>query len=87
MNPALFGSAAALSWGTLDFVSRYPTRAIGHVNTVFATTVTGFVLLSALIWFGDFPIVIHWHAAWLVALSGAALALSSGGSSSSPRAP
>jgi drug/metabolite transporter (DMT)-like permease len=75
MNPALLGTAAALSWGTLDFVSRYPTRAIGHLNTVFATTVTGFVLLSLLVWLGDYPVVLHWHAAWLVALSGATLAL------------
>jgi drug/metabolite transporter (DMT)-like permease len=75
MNPALLGTAAALSWGTLDFVSRYPTRAIGHLNTVFATTVAGFALLSLLIWFGGYPVAVDWQALWLVALSGAALAL------------
>jgi len=75
MNPGLLGATAALSWGTMDFISRYPSRAVGHLNTVFATTITGFAILSAIMWFGDFAFVMSWRHAWLLALSGAAIAL------------
>lgn len=75
MNPALLGTIAALSWGTLDFVSRWPTHAIGHVNTVFATTLAGFALLSLVVWLGGLPVALQWQGLWLVAVSGVALAL------------
>jgi len=75
MNPALLGMVGSLSWGTLDFLSRYPSRQVGHLNTVFAATLVGLVLLTLWIGFGGYELKANWPSLWLVILSGAGSAL------------
>ena len=75
MNPALLGMAGSLSWGTLDYISRFPSRQVGHLNTVFAATVVGFVLLTGWMVIGGYAFTAHWPNLWLVALSGIGSAL------------
>lgn len=75
MNPALLGMAGSLSWGTLDYISRFPSRQVGHLNTVFAATVVGLVLLTGWMMLGGYELKAHWPTLWLVALSGIGSAL------------
>jgi drug/metabolite transporter (DMT)-like permease len=70
MNSALLGSAAALAWGTHDFLARFPSRRIGPVNTLLAVTAAGFLVLSVWIIVSGTPIRIVWPSLWLVAVTG-----------------
>ena len=47
MSSVILGLVAALSWGVYDFLSRFPSRAIGPIPAVLAVTFFGLVLLSA----------------------------------------
>jgi drug/metabolite transporter (DMT)-like permease len=75
MSAALLGAIAALSWGTHDFLARFPSRAAGPVPTVFAVTAAGLLLLT--IWLllsGGSPELL-WPSLWLVAITGVFYAL------------
>jgi drug/metabolite transporter (DMT)-like permease len=75
MSAALLGALAALSWGTHDFLARFPSRGVGAVATVLVVTVTGLVLLSVWLFAGGAEIRLVWPSMWLVALTGVAYAL------------
>lgn len=70
MNAALLGSIAALAWGTHDFLARFPSRSLGPVNTLFAVTVTGLVILSIWMVVSGTPVHIVWPSLWIVVLTG-----------------
>ncbi|MGH6864957.1 MAG: DMT family transporter [Methyloceanibacter sp.] len=70
MNSALLGLMAALSWGFHDFLARFPSRAIGPVQTVLAVTFAGLIALSTWLLFQGAPLDIAWPKLWLVAVTG-----------------
>jgi drug/metabolite transporter (DMT)-like permease len=75
MNAALLGAIAALSWGTHDFLARFPSRGVGPVATVLVVTVTGLVFLSIWLFVVGAGVRLVWPSMWLVALTGVAYAL------------
>jgi drug/metabolite transporter (DMT)-like permease len=70
MNSALLGVAAALAWGTHDFLARFPSRAIGPVNALLVVTLAGLLVLSVWMLLAGAPIRIVWPWLWLVAATG-----------------
>jgi len=70
MNSALLGVAAALAWGTHDFLARFPSRGIGPVATVLAVTAAGLAILSVWLLFAGAEIRIVWPSLWLVIVTG-----------------
>ena len=70
MNSALLGMAAALAWGTHDFLARFPSRGIGPVAAVFAVTAAGLAILSAWLLLAGTEIHIVWPSLWLVVVTG-----------------
>jgi drug/metabolite transporter (DMT)-like permease len=70
MSSVILGLVAALSWGVYDFLSRFPSRAIGPIPTVLAVTFFGLVLLSAWVAVGGGGVTIVWPKLWLVAVAG-----------------
>ena len=75
MSSVILGVAAALSWGVYDFLSRFPSRAVGPIPTVLAVTFFGLLLLSAWVIIGGDGITIVWPKLWLVAVAGIFFAL------------
>jgi drug/metabolite transporter (DMT)-like permease len=75
MSSVILGLVAALSWGVYDFLSRFPSRAIGPLSTVLAVTFFGLVLLSAWVAVGGGGVTIVWPKLWLVAVAGIFFAL------------
>ena len=75
MSSVILGLVAALSWGVYDFLSRFPSRAIGPIPTVLAVTFFGLVLLSAWVAVGGGGVTIVWPKLWLVAVAGICFAL------------
>jgi drug/metabolite transporter (DMT)-like permease len=75
MSAVIFGLAAALSWGVYDFLSRFPSRAVGPILTVLAVTFFGLVVLSAWVLIAGNEISIVWPKLWLVAIAGIFFAL------------
>jgi drug/metabolite transporter (DMT)-like permease len=75
MNSAILGIAAALSWGVYDFLSRFPSRAVGPIPTVLYVTLFGLVLLTRWVLLGGTDIAIVWPKLWLVAVSGILFAI------------
>jgi drug/metabolite transporter (DMT)-like permease len=65
----VLGLVAALSWGVYDFLSRFPSRAVGPIPTVLAVTISGLVVLSAWVLIGGDGITIVWPKLWLVAIA------------------
>jgi drug/metabolite transporter (DMT)-like permease len=70
MNSALLGSLAALAWGVHDFIARYPSRAIGPVNTALGVTLAGLFALGLWLVLSGEPLDIVWHSLWLTAATG-----------------
>jgi drug/metabolite transporter (DMT)-like permease len=70
MNSALLGSAAALAWGTNDFLARFTSRSVGPLNSVLAVTIAGFVVLSVWLVVSGAEIRIVWPLLWLVVATG-----------------
>ncbi len=69
MNPALWGAATALSWGTADFAARFSGRALGHANALLGMLLVSSVGLSAWVWLGDVTLV--WElSGWWTLLGG-----------------
>jgi drug/metabolite transporter (DMT)-like permease len=75
MSAALLGAIAALSWGTHDFLARFPSRGVGPVATVLVVTVAGLLFLSVWLFAGGGEVRFLWPSMWLVALTGVAYAL------------
>ena len=75
MSSVILGLAAALSWGVYDFLSRFPSRAVGPIPTVLAVTFFGLLLLIAWVIIGGDGITIVWPKLWLVAVAGIFFAL------------
>jgi len=71
----VLGLVAALSWGDYDFLSRFPSRAVGPIPTVLAVTISGLVVLSAWVLIRGDGITIVWPKLWLVAIAGIFFAL------------
>jgi drug/metabolite transporter (DMT)-like permease len=70
MNSALLGSLAALAWGVHDFIARYPSRAIGPVNTALGVTLAGLFALGLWLVLSGEPLAIVWPSLWLTAATG-----------------
>ena len=70
MNPALWGSLCALSWGGADFAARYSGRALGHHNALLGMLLTGSVLLSLWVWLSDAPLIWRADSVWLLGVCG-----------------
>lgn len=75
MSSALLGSVAALTWGTHDFLARFPSRRIGPINSAFGVTVAGFLILGLWQLVSGEPPTIVWPSLWLTAVTGIAFAV------------
>ena len=75
MNSGLLGAIAALSWGTHDFLARFPSRSVGPVTTVLFVTLTGLILISAWLVLSGAEVRFAWPSLWLVAATGIFYAL------------
>lgn len=75
MNAALLGAIAALSWGTHDFLARFPSRGVGPVATVLVVTFSGLIFLSLWLFVTGGDVQFHWGSMWLPAITGVAYAL------------
>ena len=75
MNAALVGAIAALSWGTHDFLARFPSRAVGPVATVLVVTAAGLGFLTIWLFVSDGELRLNWPSLWLVAVAGIFYAL------------
>jgi drug/metabolite transporter (DMT)-like permease len=75
MSSVLLGLVAALSWGVYDFLSRFPSRAVGPIPTVLAVTFFGLLLLSAWVLLAGDGVAIVWPKLWLVVIAGIFFAL------------
>jgi drug/metabolite transporter (DMT)-like permease len=75
VNSALLGALAALSWGSHDFLARFPSRAVGPVTTVLFVTLTGLVLVSGWLLISGAEVRFSWPSLWLVAIAGSFYAL------------
>ncbi len=67
MTPALWGFAAALCWGTTEFVARLSGRAIGPTNTLLGMLIVASIIVSLWVWIDGTALV--WTAAglhWLI---------------------
>ncbi|MDA0261922.1 MAG: DMT family transporter [Proteobacteria bacterium] len=65
MTPALWGFAAALCWGTTEYVARVSGRGIGPTNSLLGTLVVSSIAVTLWIWIDGSPLVwradgIHW---------------------------
>jgi drug/metabolite transporter (DMT)-like permease len=49
VNPGLWGSISAVSWGTADFIARFTGRAFGYVNALLAMLFASCVFIT--LWF------------------------------------
>lgn len=72
MNPALWGSLCAVNLGVADFLARFSSRALGHVNALLGVLVVGSMVLS--LWALRAPSALVWEPSglWLLALNGTA---------------
>lgn len=75
MNPALWGTATALSWGTADFIARFTGRGLGHANALLGMLVVGSLGLTLWVLAAGAPLAWDWSAAWLLVVSGVGVML------------
>lgn len=75
MTPALLGLVAACAWGLHDFIGRFASRSIGHINVTLGVMLAGFVLLTIHQWSDGGPPAFEFAAGGFAALAGAAYAL------------
>ncbi len=75
MNPALWGLATALGWGSADFIARFTGRALGHRAALLGMLGVSAPVLSAIVWLGGVPLVWDPSGWWLVALTGLGIML------------
>lgn len=70
MNPALWGSVCAFSWGGADFAARFTGRALGPESGLFGMLLVGAVVLSLWVGFVGPPLVWEMSTLWLVLVCG-----------------
>ncbi|MHA1151989.1 MAG: DMT family transporter [Alphaproteobacteria bacterium] len=70
MNPALWGLATALSWGSADFIARFTGRALGHQTALLGMLGASAVILSLIFWQADVPFIRDPSGWWLILLTG-----------------
>ena len=70
MNPALWGLATALSWGSADFIARFTGRALGHQTALLGMLGVSAVILSLILWYSPVPFVRDPSGWWLILLTG-----------------
>ena len=75
MNPALWGLATALGWGSADFIARFTGRALGHRSALLGMLGVSAVVLTLIVWLGGLPLVWDPSGWWLVALTGLGVVL------------
>jgi drug/metabolite transporter (DMT)-like permease len=70
MNPALWGLATALAWGSADFIARFTGRALGYQTALLGMLGASAVILSAIFWHSEVPFVRDPSGWWLILLTG-----------------
>ncbi len=70
MNPALWGLATALSWGSADFIARFTGRALGPQTALLGMLGASAVILSLIFWHSAVPLVRDPSGWWLILLTG-----------------
>ncbi len=75
MNPALWGLATALGWGSADFIARFTGRAMGHQAALLGMLGVSAPVLSGIVWLGGVPLVWDPSGWWLVVLTGLGIML------------
>jgi uncharacterized membrane protein len=70
MDPALWGLATALSWGSADFIARFTGRALGHQTALLGMLGVSAVILSLILWHSDVPFIRDPSGWWLILLTG-----------------
>lgn len=70
MNPALWGLATALSWGSADFIARFTGRALGPQTALLGMLGVSAVILSLILWQSPVPFVRDPSGWWLILLTG-----------------
>ena len=70
MNPALWGLATALGWGSADFIARFTGRALGHQTALLGMLGASAVILSLIFWHSEVPFVRDPSGWWLILLTG-----------------
>jgi drug/metabolite transporter (DMT)-like permease len=55
MNPALWGLATALGWGSADFIARFTGRALGHQTALLGMLGASAVMLGLIFWQAEAP--------------------------------
>ncbi len=70
MNPALWGLATALSWGSADFIARFTGRALGHQTALLGMLGISAVILGLIFWHSDVPLIRDLSGWWLILLTG-----------------
>lgn len=74
MNPALWGLATALGWGSADFIARFTGRAMGHQTALLGMLGASAVMLGLIFWQAGAPagtpFVDDPSGWWLIGLAG-----------------
>lgn len=70
MNPALWGLATALGWGSADFIARFTGRALGHRTALLGMLAVSAPVLSLIFWQADVPFIRDPSGWWLILLTG-----------------
>lgn len=73
MNAVLGGVAAAIFWGSADFIARFTGGALGHMHALFGMLVASALVLTAVMLVGDLSLVAPAAGWWLLAVSGIGL--------------
>lgn len=76
MNPALWGTVTALSWGSADFIARFTGRAVGVETALFGMLAVGSLAMSLWVWLAGPPLV--WRGDGLGWVVGAGVAITIG---------
>ena len=77
MNPIIWGLAAALSWGTADFIARFTSHALGAASALLGMLVVGSLVAVAVLYGFDLSIALDWPHAWLLLVTGIGIMLGS----------
>ena len=77
MNPIIWGLAAALSWGTADFIARFTSHALGAASALLGMLVVGSLVAVAVLYGFDLSIARDWQHAWLLLVAGIGIMLGS----------
>jgi len=66
----LWGLTTALCWGSADFIARFTGHALGSQVALFGMLSVGAVIMTALVWISDVPLVWTLDGWWLIVLTG-----------------